>query len=58
MNIDLDAVIAQAKHECSEMMGRLLMASGALAALQKHSDAQAKELAELRKLIPTDKPKE
>lgn len=49
MDIDLDAVIAQAKMEVAEMAGKLFIANGRIAAMQKHSDAQAKELAELRK---------
>lgn len=49
MDIDLEAVIAQAKVEVAEMAGKLFIANGRIGALQKHSDKQAEELAELRK---------
>jgi len=48
MNIDIEAVIAQAKHEISEMAGRVLISNGAYATLKKQFDEQAKELAELK----------
>jgi VIT1/CCC1 family predicted Fe2+/Mn2+ transporter len=52
MEIDIEAVIAQAKFEISEMAGRVLLANGAYAVLKKQFDEQAKELAELKKESP------
>jgi VIT1/CCC1 family predicted Fe2+/Mn2+ transporter len=52
MEIDIEAVIAQAKFEFGEVLGRVLLANGQYAALKKQFDEQAKELAELKKDAP------
>lgn len=49
MDLDIDGLLREAKEQIGTLGARCVLLQGQIEHLKKHCDAQAKELAELRK---------